>query len=127
MKNKHLAILSATLLTAIVSISCHGFSRPVVPLKFEPDTLPDAQIGALYETEIHVSQNDTAVAHFQVINGALPAGLKLIEGEEANTAKINGTPEEAGTFTFTVSVWCYPQRFHQGQSGEMEYKIVVGK
>jgi hypothetical protein len=127
MKNKHLAILSATLLTVIVSISCNGVSRPVVPLEFEPDTLPYAQIGTLYETEIYVSQNDTAVAHFQIINGALPAGLKLVEGEEANTAKINGMPEEAGAFIFTVSVWCYPQRFHQGQSGEKEYKIVVEK
>jgi hypothetical protein len=127
MKNKHLEILSATLLTIIVSISCNGLSHTVALLEFEPDTLPDAQMGALYETEIHVSQNDTAVAHFQIINGALPAGLKLVEGEWANTAKINGAPEEAGTFTFTVSVWCYPQRFHQGQTGEMEYKIVVEK
>jgi hypothetical protein len=53
--------------------------------------------------------------------------LKLVEGEGANTAKISGTPEETGTFTFTVSVWCYPERFHQGQTGEKEYKIVVEK
>ena len=127
MKNKYLAILSAFLLTVIVSISCNGLSRTVALLEFKPDTLPNAQMGALYETEIHVSKNDTAVANFRIINGALPAGLKLVEGEGANTAKISGTPEETGTFTFTVRVWCYAQRFHQGQTGEKEYEIVVEK
>jgi len=127
MKSKHMAILSAFLLMVIVSISCNGLSRTVSPLKFEPDILPDSRMGMPYETEIHVSQNDTSVLSISISNGALPIGLKLIKVEGESTAKISGTPEETGTFTFTVRVGCYAERFHRGQMGDKEYSIVVEK
>ena len=126
MKDKRLVISFAVLLTVIVSLSCYGTSRRTVSaLKFEPDTLPASQMGAPYEAEIRVTQNVTPVGKFSISKGALPAGLELVD-IEGDAAKISGIPEEAGTFTFTVRVWCYGTSV-DGQVGEKEYSIVVGK
>jgi hypothetical protein len=126
MKSNHLAILSAVLLTAVVSISCYGTSRTVSALKFEPDILPASQMGALYEAEIRVIKNNTPVGEFSISKGALPAGMELVRVKGEDTAKISGIPEEVGTFTFTVNVWCYGTSVN-GQMGEKEYSIVVEK
>jgi hypothetical protein len=123
MKNKHLVIYSAILLTVIVSISCYRTSRTVRALLFEPDILPDAQMGAPYEVEIRITQNGTPVGEFSISKGALPAGLELVD-IEGDAAKISGIPEEVGTFTFTIRVWCYGTSVN-GQTGEKEYSIVV--
>ena len=106
MKNKHLVIYSAILLMVIVCLSCYRTSRTVSALQFEPDTLPASQMGAPYEAEIRITQNVTPVGKFSISKGALPAGLELVDNE-GDAAKISGIPEEAGTFTFTVRVWCY--------------------
>jgi hypothetical protein len=125
MKIKHLAILCTVLLTALISISCILFLPAGGDLKFEPDRLPDSRVGVAYEAEIHVTDNRTPVGDFSISQGALPAGLelKIVEGVE-DTAKISGMPTEAGTFKFTVSVWCYGTNV-AGQTGEKEYRIVV--
>ena len=125
MKNKHLVIYSAILLMVIVCLSCYRTSRTVSALQFEPDTLPASQMGAPYEAEIRVTQNVTPVGKFSISKGALPAGLELVD-IEGDAAKISGIPEEAGTFTFTVRVWCYGTSV-DGQVGEKEYSIVVEK
>lgn len=127
MKTKHLVTLCPVLLTVLLSISCMLFLPSGGALKFEPDKLPDSQVGAAYEVEIHVTQNRTPVGDFAISEGALPAGLELtkVEGIE-DTAKISGAPEESGTFTFTVSVWCYGTNV-SGQTGDKEYTIVVEK
>lgn len=94
-------------------------------LKFDPDTLPDAQVGVPYEVDIHVTQNRTPVGDFSISDGALPAGLELKKADEVeDTAWIIGIPDEAGTFTFKISVWCYGTNV-SGQTGEREYSIVV--
>ena len=126
MKSKHLAILAAVILTFIVSMACVWSSRTPAagPLKFEPDSLPDAQMDASYETEIRITQNNTPVGEFSISKGALPAGLELVKVAGEDRAKISGTPTEAGTFTFTVSVWCYGTSVN-GQKGEKEYTIIV--
>lgn len=36
------------------------------------------QVGADYEAEIHVTENDTPVGEFWISKGTLPAGLELI-------------------------------------------------
>lgn len=125
MKNKHLAIYSVAILTVIVSMSCFRTSRTVKELLFEPDILPDAQMGAPYEVEIRITQNSTPVGEFSISKGALPAGLELVD-IEGDAAKIKGIPEEVGTFTFTINVWCYGTSVN-GQTGEKEYSIVVEK
>jgi hypothetical protein len=96
-------------------------------LQFDPDQLPHAQVGMPYEAEIHVTQNRTPVGDFAILDGSLPSGLvlKKVEGVE-DTAKISGVPQEAGTFTLKISVWCYGTNV-AGQTGEKEYSLVIGK
>lgn len=127
MKRRELLVLSITVLIVFASVSCVLFLPSGGDLKFEPDRLPEAQVGVAYEAEIHVTQNRTPVGDFAISKGSLPAGLELVtvEGEE-DTAKISGVPAETGTFTFTVSVWCYGTNV-SGQTGEKEYSIGVEK
>ncbi|MFN8412645.1 MAG: putative Ig domain-containing protein [Anaerolineales bacterium] len=99
-------------------------STPSGPLKFEPDSLPSAQVSVKYEAEIHITQNNTPTGDISVLNGTLPTGLELVKVEGEDIAKISGIPTETGTFKFTVSAWCYGTMV-SGQSGEKEYEIVV--
>ena len=95
------------------------------PLKFDPPELPNAQVGVPYEAEIRVSQNATPVGDFMVDPATLPPGLELIIVKDvADTARITGTPENAGTYTFRIDVWCYGTMV-SGQMGSKEYTIVV--
>lgn len=72
-----------------------------------------------------MTENDTPVGEFWISEGTLPAGLELIKVEdEQDTARISDVPAESGTFTFTVSVWCYGTNV-SGQTGAQEYSIVV--
>lgn len=123
MKNKYLLVLCA--LTLLLSLACEALIGS--PLAFEPDSLPAAQVGEAYEAEMHITENRTPVGDFSISKGALPTGLELVkvEGVE-NTARISGIPEQAGTFTFTVHVWCYGTNV-PGEEGDKEYSIVVEK
>lgn len=95
------------------------------PLILEPATLPPAQKGVAYEAELSVSQNETPVVDFYIIEGALPDGLiiELVEAED--TAKITGIPIKGGTFAFTILVQCYGTSV-SGQSSSKDYTIAVG-
>ncbi len=59
MKNPNLVIFSATLVIAILSISCYGTARTVRALQFEPNIMPVLQMGVPYETKIRITQNVT--------------------------------------------------------------------
>ena len=124
-KNKLLITLLSTLLVLSTSISCVLFFPSGGDIKFDPDTLPNAQVNTRYEAEIHVTENRTPVGDFAISDGDLPAGLELqkVEGVE-DTARITGVPVKSGTSTFKISVWCYGTNV-SGQTGEMEYSIVV--
>ena len=136
-RKKIVSILSMVLIV-MVTLACSLFARTqetptpdpyifpevTTPLKIEPDSLPNAQTGVEYEVEIRVSDNVTPVSSVFISDGTLPAGLELmfVDGEDRVT--ISGTPEEAGTFTFTVFVSCVGTMV-AGQTGEKEYVIVV--
>ena len=138
MKRKSLFVFIAILLTFSASIACSLFlpaakpteeSEPYFgptggPLKFLPDALPEAQVGTTYDEEIRISLNNTPVGDFFISDGVLPEGLEFtfLEGEDAAT--VNGTPTEAGTFTFTVSAWCFGTQV-SGQTGEKTYSLTV--
>ncbi len=108
----------------LVTLACSLFAAGRGPLKFEPTVLPEAQVGALYEAKVSISENATPAGEFSISEGALPRGLALekIEGQDA--ARIFGTPEEAGTFNFKVYVWCYGTNI-AGRVGEQAYSLVV--
>ncbi len=140
MKSNRSSILAVVLLVSIISFACSLFTRgetatptpdyifePVTtPLKIEPDSLPNAQTGVEYEVEIRVSDNVTPLNSVSISSGALPAGLELVFVDGEDGAKIIGTPEETGTFTFTVFVSCFGTMV-SGQMSEKDYQIVVEK
>ena len=112
-------IACAIALTAVLGCT----PRPA--LQFSPTTLPDAQVGSPYAATITVSQAATPVGGASVQDGALPAGLDLtLAKEPANTIRISGTPTVAGTFSFTVYVWCYGTNV-SGQTATQRYTLVV--
>lgn len=143
MKQKSLRILSAGFMV-MISLACltitgpaaaptptsdYIFTPSTVVLKIEPASMPDGEVGAAYEVEIRVSDAVTPVTSMSIPNGALPPGLELefpLEdpGDDRNRAMIRGVPEEAGTYTFTVSVSCFATMV-SGQTGQREYVIVV--
>jgi hypothetical protein len=138
MKRRASFIILAILLVLSASIACSLFiptAQPTEdpeldfgptggPLKFAPDALPEAQVGTAYNEEIRVSLNNTPVGDFFISDGVLPEGLEFtfVEGEDA--AIFNGTPTEAGTFTFTVAAWCFGTQV-SGQTGEKTYSLTV--
>ena len=111
-------IACALALTAVVGCTQQA-------LQFSPTTLPDAQIGSSYVATITVTQAATPVGGASVQDGALPAGLDVaLAKEPIDTIQISGTPTVAGTFSFTISVWCYGTQV-SGQTATQGYTLVV--
>jgi hypothetical protein len=97
-------IACALVLTAVLGCT------PQPALQFSPATLRDAKVGSPYAATITVSQ---------------PAGLDLaLAKSPENTIQISGTPTVAGTFSFTIEVWCYGTNVG-GQTATQEYTLVV--
>jgi hypothetical protein len=114
-----LGIACALALTAVIGCT------PRSALQFSPATLPDAQIGSSYVATITVTQAATPVGGASVQDGALPAGLDVaLAKEPIDTIQISGTPTVAGTFSFTISVWCYGTQV-SGQTATQVYTLVV--
>ena len=114
------APIVACVLALAVATGCTGGE-----LMFSPVTLADAQAGSPYAATITVTQTRTPVGGAAVSDGALPAGLDLeLSDQHDNTIHISGTPAAAGTFHFTVSVWCYGTNV-SGQTGSQQYTLLV--
>jgi hypothetical protein len=92
---------------------------------FSPTTLADAQVDKPYSVTITVGETRTPVGGASIQTGALPDGLALILGDNHdNTMQITGMPTTAGTYQFTVYVWCYGTNV-SGQTGAQRYTLVV--
>jgi hypothetical protein len=112
-------LAGAIALTAVLGCT------PRSALQFSPATLPDAQVGSPYAATITVSQAATPVGGASVQDGALPAGLDLaLAKEPINTIQVSGAPTVSGTFSFTISVWCYGTNVG-GQTATQQYVLVV--
>jgi hypothetical protein len=119
---------------SVLGIGCLALSLLVVPgcsedddddaLRFSPGTLPGAKVGISYRATIRVLDARTPVGQISIADGALPDGLALQYTEIEDTARITGTPEEAGRFTFTISAWCMGTN-RSGQRGEKVYSMGV--
>ncbi len=114
--------IAAASITLIVA-GCITPSRPA--LEFSPAALPEATAGTAYTSDILVTQTATPVGGASVQDGLLPTGVDvaLVDGTP-NTVRISGTPKAAGTYTFTISVWCYGTNVN-GQTGTQQYTLVV--
>jgi hypothetical protein len=99
-------------------------TEPTQSLQFDPVKLPAAQVGVTYEATVTVQRNVTPVFSMGVAQGTLPSGLALEYHKYDNSARITGTPTNAGTFKFKVFAWCLGTNV-SGQEGEMDYVIEV--
>lgn len=70
----------------------------VYPIFVATQSLPDATVGVPYSATFTAGGGNGAYM-WSVISGALPSGLSM----DVN-GNITGTPDTAGTFTFTVQV-----------------------
>jgi|GEM_PF-1443122 len=124
MKIKNLPIFLSVIILVFSSLACWRTNRP--QLVFTPADLPEASAGVPYDMEILVAQNETPVYTMYISEGILPRGLvfEFDENAHEDKARIYGTPEEAGTFTFKVFVGCLGTNV-SGQTGEREFTIVV--
>ena len=123
-RRRHRGYIQAMIACAIALTAVLGCT-PRPALQFSPATLPDAQVGSSYAATITVSQAVTPVGGTWVQDGALPAGLALVLAKEPiDTIQISGTPTVAGTFSFTISVWCYGTNV-SGQTATQQYVLVV--
>ncbi|HEX7491986.1 MAG TPA: Ig domain-containing protein [Candidatus Limnocylindrales bacterium] len=121
---RHLAGVSGTIAVAVLLVAVLGCT-PRSALQFSPLALPDAQVGSSYAATITVAQAATPVGGVSVQDGALPAGMTLALADAPdNTIQISGTPTSAGTFSFTVYVWCYGTNV-SGQTATQAYSLVV--
>ena len=115
--------------TALLALSCLCVSGPRPPLAFSEDPLPAGHVGQPYQAWIRILNAETPPVEFILSEGDLPKGLTIRKGEAAGGPKeyeavIEGVPERAGTFTFTVWVSCYGTMVN-GQTGSQVYTILI--
>ena len=116
-------LLSAGLAAACSDNTPEPTSSPNV-LTISPAELPEATTGQPYQATITVTGNRTPVGHIGIESGALPTGLEIQYKQIENTAVIEGTPQKAGTFKFTVGTWCMGTN-QPGQTAHQDYELVV--
>lgn len=86
-----------------------GGCVPVESLTIMPASLKNGAVGAVYSEGLTTDSEAGAV--WAVVSGELPAGLQL----DAQSGEIGGTPEQAGTYEFTVQANDAANVFRQGQ------------
>ncbi|MGD0752412.1 MAG: Ig domain-containing protein [Anaerolineales bacterium] len=117
-------IMLAGLAVLLSSSFCILTPRPA--LEFLPDQMPAAKVGQPYQVDIQIARNVTPAGIYSITDGKLPPGLKLVSDRDLQIGRISGTPSQAGTYKFTVSVWCLGTNTG-GQTGEKQYTLVVGE
>ncbi len=75
-----------------------------------PSTLPNGAVGVAYSQGL--TTDSGAGAAWAVVSGELPAGLQL----DSRSGEIGGTPEQAGTYQFTVQATDAGNVFRQGET-----------
>lgn len=121
---KTISTLITVLCLFIVLGPVQGCSDDEAPtLTFSPDSLPAARNGEAYNVTITISGQESAVYTIELSSGELPSGLSL-EYSGSNTASIQGTPTETGSFTFTILAACYGTN-KSGQTDSKQYTLVV--
>jgi hypothetical protein len=100
------------------------FSVERPPLIFSPDKLPNAHIGEMYHVEIQLTNAKTPPFYFYVVEENLPKGLEFKWEDRMPMAILEGTPEDPGTFTITLSVGCLGTNI-SGQVGSKKYILII--
>jgi hypothetical protein len=124
MRKNSLRLILAGLAVLLSSSFCILTPRP--SLEFKPDQMPLARVDQPYQVDILITRNVTPVGIYSITDGTLPPGLNLAFDRALQIGRISGTPSQARTYQFKVSVWCLGTNTG-GQTGEKQYKIVVGQ
>jgi hypothetical protein len=93
--------------------TCGVMVCPIITVN--PASLPNGSVGTPYNQTVSAS-GGTAPYTFSISSGALPPGLLL----NSSTGAITGTPNTAGTFTFTITA-----TDANGCSGSRAYTINI--
>ncbi|HZQ95041.1 MAG TPA: Ig domain-containing protein [Candidatus Sulfotelmatobacter sp.] len=118
---KVLLTLAAALACTLVWVSCSsvsqlpGASTSPTQKIFMQTSLPDAAVGNDYRATLSI-RGGIAPYRFSVTGGQLPVGLAL----SPQTGTISGTPQQAGSFAFTIGVAGERAAF-----GQRAYRIIV--
>jgi len=117
-------ILCALILVSALScIPCRRVRPYRPPLSFDPQELPEAQVGQPYTATIQVLDAQTPVGNIYV-DGELPEGLTFSDELDQEQATISGTPQTSGTFDISIGAWCLGTSVN-GQTGTIEYQLTV--
>ena len=81
--------------------------------------LPDGTTGVYYAQEIAAVGGSTDWS-WELTGGALPAGMEFVDFAESG--RVRGTPSEAGTFVFTVTV---SDNVYPGESDSREFTLFI--
>jgi hypothetical protein len=99
-----------TLLPALAAVLAACGSDRVAPvvypgLEIVTDSLPPATQGIAYNESVHAAGGDSAYS-WQLASGQLPPGVALSVDDlgDVDHAILSGIPEEAGHFTFAITV-----------------------
>jgi len=109
------------LVLLIAALSC---STGGDPLSFSPDALPTVRVGVPFTVTIAVHNNDQSIGDILVVSGALPRGVSLRYTSPQSTATLEGTPDETGTFGFTIAAYSYGVGGPY-QQGKKDYRLEV--
>ncbi|MEO9340881.1 putative Ig domain-containing protein [Mesorhizobium sp. SB112] len=85
-------------------------------ISIDPDALAGGVAGSAYGPVAMTADGGTGPYGFEITAGNLPAGLSL-----ATTGEITGTPNETGSFTFTVTA-----TDDNGFTGTRAYTLAIG-
>jgi hypothetical protein len=115
----------AALLAAGAAVASGGGSTPpptaASALVFDGAALADGNVGVSYASFITATGGFGSPYEFKVVAGKVPAGLTLAKFYGMQSTVLSGTPQTAGTSTFTVEV-----RDGTGHTARNSYTVVVG-
>jgi Putative Ig domain len=95
-----LGALIASLLLAATAGNVLAQTPPVI----DPTPLPNGNVGSDYTAFITSNGGEGGPHTFKIVEGKLPAGLKMERSFGVQSTLIAGTPTRVGTSTFTVQV-----------------------
>ena len=88
---------------AIEIMAAKSCEPPTTPLAITTTSLPNGNVGTFYGNFITASGGSGPLT-FKLIDGRLPAGLKMASSFGVQSTSITGTPKQAETAIFTVGV-----------------------